>query len=68
MFLRRGITIYTEDCLEQIDKLKKEVEAADAIVIGAGAGLSTSAGLVYTGERFDRYFHDFAKKYHFNDM
>ncbi len=53
---------------EQIARLKKEIETADAIVIGAGAGLSTSAGLTYSGERFDKYFFDFAKKYGIRDM
>ena len=46
---------------EAIAKLKIEIGAADAIVIGAGAGLSTSAGLTYDGERFEQYFSDFAK-------
>lgn len=41
---------------------------ADAIVIGAGAGLSTSAGFLYNGERFRRYFSDFEAKYGFHDM
>ena len=53
---------------EQIGRLKKEIESADAIVIGAGAGLSTSAGFVYTGERLEKYFPDFVSKYHFEDM
>lgn len=53
---------------EQLVRLKCEIEQADAVVIGAGAGLSTSAGFIYTGERFDRYFGDFAGKYHFQDM
>lgn len=52
----------------KIGKLKEEIEAADAVIIGAGAGLSTSAGFVYTGERFQKYFSDFAAKYDFNDM
>lgn len=68
MFLRNLITTSTENYYEQIDRLKNEIESADAIVIGAGAGMSTSAGFTYDGERFDRYFHDFAKKYHFSDM
>lgn len=42
MFIRKGITISTEDYLEQINKLKKEVETADAVIIGAGAGMSTA--------------------------
>lgn len=53
---------------EQINVLKNKIEAADAVVIGAGAGLSTSAGFVYTGERFRRYFSDFEEKYGFHDM
>lgn len=48
--------------------LKKELEEADAVVIGAGAGLSTSAGFTYSGERFQRYFYDFARKYGIRDM
>ncbi len=57
---------YSEE--ERISGLRKEIETADAIVIGAGAGLSTSAGLTYSGERFDRYFFDFAKKYGIRDI
>lgn len=53
---------------EDIEKLKVAIEAADAIVIGSGAGLSTAAGFTYTGERFERYFWDFAGKYRFKDM
>ena len=45
---------------EQIAKLKTELETADAIVVGAGAGLSTAAGFTYAGDRFKRYFSDFA--------
>ena len=52
----------------EIERLKEEFKAADAVVIGAGAGLSTSAGFVYTGERFRQYFSDFEEKYDFHDM
>ena len=58
----------TENTIDGIDKLRKAIAEADTIVIGAGAGLSTSAGFVYTGERFQNYFKDFAEKYHFTDM
>lgn len=44
------------------------MDRADAVIIGAGAGLSASAGFVYAGERFRKYFQDFAEKYHFTDM
>ena len=53
---------------EAARKLKTEIDEADAIVIGAGAGLSTSAGFVYSGERFNRYFSDFAERFGFRDM
>jgi len=51
-----------------VGRLKKALAEADTVVIGAGAGLSTSAGFVYSGERFEKYFFDFAAKYHFSDM
>ena len=54
--------------IEQIQKLSNALHRSEAIIIGAGAGLSTSAGFVYTGERFRRYFSDFAEKYGFSDM
>ena len=53
---------------EQIMRLKTELENARAIVVGAGAGLSTSAGLTYSGERFRRYFADFAEKFGISDI
>ncbi len=53
---------------ESVDRLRAALDAADTVVIGAGAGLSASAGFVYTGERFERYFSDFAAKYGFRDM
>ena len=53
---------------EEIKRLLHEIKEADAIVIGAGAGLSTSAGFTYSGERFQKYFSDFEEKYGFHDM
>lgn len=61
-------TTFTGNYSEQIQKLKDEMETADAIVIGAGAGMSTSAGMSYGGERFEKYFSDFHKKYGIRDM
>lgn len=52
----------------QIQQLRTAIEKADAIVIGAGAGLSTAAGFTYAGERFERLFADFIEKYGFRDM
>ena len=51
-----------------VDRLRQALSDADAVVIGAGAGLSTAAGFAYSGERFARYFSDFEKKYGFHDM
>jgi len=53
---------------ETIKRFREALSQADAVIIGAGAGLSTSAGFVYTGARFEKYFSDFARKYHFTDM
>lgn len=68
MFSRIQIAESTGNYLEQIERLKEELTQADAVVIGAGAGLSTSAGFVYNGERFRQYFSDFEAKYGFHDM
>lgn len=68
MFSRMSITKSTEKYSVQIERLKNAMENADCVVIGAGAGLSTSAGFVYTGERFKKYFSDFEEKYGFHDM
>ena len=54
--------------MAQTQKLKTALNEADAVVIGAGAGLSTSAGFTYDGERFHKYFADFETKYGFHDM
>lgn len=53
---------------QKLHRLKKALEEAETVVIGAGAGLSTSAGFTYSGERFEKYFSDFENKYHFHDM
>lgn len=51
-----------------VEKVKRALECADAVVIGAGAGLSTSAGFTYSGKRFEENFSDFIEKYGFRDM
>ena len=53
---------------EQLRRLKEAMAAFDAILIGAGAGLSTSAGLTYSGERFRKYFFDFSEAYGIRDI
>lgn len=58
----------TEAYWDNIEKLKNKLNEVEAVIIGAGAGLSTSAGFTYSGERFRKYFSDFADKYGFQDM
>lgn len=53
---------------EEIKRLKAEIENSDAILIGAGAGLSTAAGFIYDGGNFRKHFGDFENKYGFHDM
>lgn len=55
-------------CSAQTARLRKALDDADAVVVGAGAGLSAAAGFAYAGERFERYFSDFEEKYGFHDM
>ena len=68
MCSRMSITKSTGSYSDNIQRLREALDKADAVVIGAGAGLSTAAGLTYTGERFERYFSDFSEKYGFSDM
>ena len=68
MYGKISITKSTGNYSDEIKRLKKAIAEADAVVIGAGAGLSTSAGFVYNGERFEKYFSDFGNRYGFKDM
>ena len=68
MFSKTATIKSTGSCWDNIKKAKKLIESADAVVIGAGAGLSTSAGFTYSGERFKDNFPDFIEKYGFKDM
>ncbi len=65
---RGGLTEGNLPREKAIQKLKTEIAKADAVVIGAGAGLSTSAGFIYTGERFEKWFPDFISQYGIRDM
>ena len=58
----------TETLTQKTERLKEALKQADAVVIGAGAGLSAAAGFSYSGERFETYFRDFSEKYGFRDM
>ena len=69
MFLVSRMKLSTNDSFaQQIERLSKALQDADAVLIGAGAGLSTAAGLTYAGERFQKHFADFAAKYGIRDM
>ncbi len=59
---------YTENCSDKIQKLQQALDNAEAILVGAGAGLSAAAGFTYSGKRFKENFSDFIKRYHFSDM
>ena len=68
MFSKTLTSRSTVDYSQKIERLKAELQGADAILIGAGSGLSTSAGLTYGGERFLKYFTDFHEKYGITDI
>ena len=68
MFLKRKMNDSTGSYSDKILQIKEKIRQADTVIVGAGAGLSTAAGFVYTGDRFTYYFSDFEKKYGFSDM
>ena len=68
MFSKIGIRQSMRNYSQEIDRLQSALLEADTVIIGAGAGLSTSAGFTYSGERFEQYFSDFIKKYGIEDM
>lgn len=59
---------YPEGAERSVEKLRQNLQSADAVLIGAGAGLSASAGFTYSGKRFMDHFQDFMEKYGFRDM
>lgn len=59
---------FANEFLPLLERLKAALTEADTVLIGAGAGLSTSAGFTYSGERFEKHFADFHTKYGFSDM
>lgn len=68
MFSKIWTKASTKNYSEQIKRLHAALQECEAVVIGAGSGLSTAAGYTYTGERFQKYFADFAEKYGIRDM
>lgn len=68
MYSRTWTKKSTKDCSKELERLQRALREADAVVVGAGAGLSAAAGFSYSGARFEAYFSDFAAKYGFHDM
>ena len=68
MFSKIWTKTFTKNYSEQIKRLHAALQECEAVVIGAGSGLSTAAGYTYTGERFQKFFADFAEKYGIRDM
>ena len=57
-----------EEYSSRILQAKQAIKQADYIIIGAGSGLSTAAGLLYSGEKFEKDFREFIEKYHFDNL
>jgi len=53
---------------EDIEKANQLIVESDAILIGAGAGLSIAAGIAYSGTRFTNNFADYIERYKLTDM
>ena len=68
MYSNRKIMTSTNSFLDDVNKIRTLLCESDAVIIGAGAGLSASAGLTYSEARFENNFSDFIEKYHFSDM
>ncbi len=68
MFLKKSTTQSTETYLAKMNRVRELIEDAESIVIGAGAGLSAAAGLLYSGERFKNLMPEFIEKYNLSDM
>ncbi len=68
MSTARRITTSTESFSDNLARLREALDRAEAVVIGAGSGLSTAAGFIYTGARFREHFADFIQEYGFEDM
>lgn len=68
MFREKQSPVFIRSYSEQVGRLEQEIKNAEALVIGAGAGLSAAAGMNYKGQRFEKNFSDFEKKYGIEDM
>lgn len=68
MFSKTSTGGFTKDCSGSVDGLRAALDRADAVLIGAGSGISTAAGFTYSGARFERFFSDFIDAYGISDL
>ena len=68
MFSKKRTEKSTKIFSDKIELLSEKIKWADALIVGAGAGLAVSAGFTYSGKRFAEHFSDFKAKYGFSDM
>ena len=68
MILGCGRGVEKNDAASDVKRLAEALSGADAVFVGAGAGLSTAAGFTYSGPRFEQHFADFRQRYGFTDM
>lgn len=68
MYSKTATITSTKSYWDNVQKVNEIIQSADAVLIGAGAGLSASAGFTYSGTRFQDHFSDFIEKYGFQDM
>lgn len=61
---KNSITSFSDETA----RLREALSGADAVLIGAGSGLSSAAGFLYSGKRFEEHFSDFGKKYGIRDI
>lgn len=66
--IKRNQAVLQESLADKLQTAREALQKADAIIIGAGAGLSDAAGIRYSGSRFTDNFQDFIKKYGMTDM
>lgn len=63
--LVRGADATAEEAAEA---MRRKLDECDAVLVGAGAGLSAAAGFSYSGKRFDENFADFRDRFGITDM
>ena len=68
MILGCGRAVEKDATACDVKRLAEALDAADAVFVGAGAGLSTAAGFTYSGPRFEQHFADFRERYGFTNM